>query len=75
MGNVVVTSFLTLDGVMEAPEQWSFPYWNDSIERFKDDELAAADVQLLGRKTYEVFAAAWPSRKGGYADRLNASAK
>lgn len=75
MGNVVVTSFLTLDGVMEAPEQWSFPYWNDAIERFKDEELAAADAQLLGRKTYAVFAEAWPSRTGVYADRLNRSPK
>lgn len=75
MGMVVVTSFLSLDGVMESPEKWSFPYWNDAIEQFKDDELRASDAQLLGRKTYEVFAEAWPSRTGHYADRLNQTDK
>ncbi|GAB3352036.1 dihydrofolate reductase family protein [Lysobacter tyrosinilyticus] len=71
MSKVVVTSFMSMDGVIEAPEKWSFPYWNDTIERFKDEELKAADAQLLGRKTYEAFAAAWPSRSGDYADRFN----
>lgn len=75
MSKIVVTSFLSTDGVMEAPEKWSFPYWNDTIERFKDDELRASEAQLLGRGTYEIFAAAWPSRSGFYADRLNQSHK
>lgn len=75
MGKVVVTSFLSLDGVMESPEKWSFPYWNNTIERFKNEELQAADAQLLGRRTYEGFAEAWPSRTGHYADRLNQSHK
>jgi len=71
----VVTSFITLDGVVEAPERWSFPYWNDRIERFKNEELQASAAQLLGRETYETFAQAWPSRSGFYADRLNAADK
>lgn len=75
MSRIVVTAFMSLDGVMEAPEKWSFPYWNDTIERFKNEELQASDAQLLGRKTYEVFAEAWPSRTGLYADRLNQSHK
>ncbi|HEY0662148.1 MAG TPA: dihydrofolate reductase family protein [Lysobacter sp.] len=75
MSKVVVTSFMTMDGVIESPEKWSFPYWNNDIEQFKDDELRAADAQLLGRRTYEVFAEAWPSRSGHYADRLNATPK
>lgn len=58
MSKIVVTSFVTMDGVIESPEKWSFPYWNKDIEIFKDDELRAADAQLLGRKTYEVFAEA-----------------
>lgn len=75
MSKVVVTSFMSMDGVMESPEKWSFPYWNKDLENFKDDELQAADAQLLGRKTYEVFAEAWPSRSGHYADRLNETPK
>lgn len=75
MSKLIVSSFTSLDGVTESPENWSFPYWNDSIGRFKDEELASVDAQLLGRTTYETFAAAWPSREGAYADRLNASRK
>ena len=71
MRRLIVTEFLSLDGVMEAPHLWSFPYWNDEIEKFKHDELFASDAQLLGRVTYQGFAAAWPSRTGEYADRLN----
>ena len=56
MAKLVVTTFLTLDGVMENPA-WSAPYWNDQISDFKHDELFAADAQLLGRVTYEGFAA------------------
>jgi dihydrofolate reductase len=63
--NVVVTEFVSLDGVVEAPEKWSFPYYNDEIEQFKLDELfAASDAHLLGRETYEIFAASWPPRTG-----------
>jgi dihydrofolate reductase len=77
MRKVIVTEFLTLDGVMEAPNEWSFPYWNDEIGKFKLDELFASDALLLGRVTYEGFAAAWPSRsdEAGFADRMNGVAK
>jgi len=70
---IVVTEFLTLDGVMEAPNEWSFPYWGDDIAKVKLDELFAADAHLLGRVTYEGFAAAWPSMtdEAGFADRMN----
>jgi dihydrofolate reductase len=61
MRKVVVSEFVSLDGVMEAPDQWHNPYWNDEMVKYKSDELAAADALLLGRTTYEVFAAAWPS--------------
>jgi dihydrofolate reductase len=75
MRKVVVTMFLSLDGVMEDPQNWSFPYWTDEIGKFKSDELFASDAQLLGRVTYQGFAAAWPSRSDDYADRLNSLPK
>lgn len=62
MRKVVVSEFLSLDGVMEEPK-WTFPYWNDEIARFKHDELFGSEALLLGRVTYEGFAAAWPSRR------------
>ena len=70
MRKVVVSEFVSLDGVMEAPDQWHNPYWNDEMGKYKSDELAAADALLLGRTTYEVFAAAWPSMtdEGGGAE-------
>ena len=73
MIKVVVTMFLSLDGVMEDPQNWSFPYWNDEIGKFKSDELFASDAQLSGRVTYQGFAAAWLSwtDEQGYADRMN----
>jgi len=71
MRKVVVAEFLSLDGVMEAPEKWSFQFWNDEMAKFKHDELFASDAHLLGRVTYQIFAAAWPSRRGEFADRMN----
>jgi dihydrofolate reductase len=70
---LVVTEFLTLDGVMEAPNEWSFPYFTDDQGAFKNDELFASDAQLLGRITYEGFAAAWPTMTdtGEFGERMN----
>lgn len=70
MRNIVVTEFLSLDGVMEAPA-WTMPYWNDEIATFKGDETNASDALLLGRVTYEGFAAAWPKSKDEGADYFN----
>jgi len=77
MSNVVVTEFLALDGVMEEPGNWSFPYWNDEIAKFKLDELRESDSLLLGRVTYEGFAKAWPSQtdEAGFADKMNSLPK
>ena len=75
MSKVVVTDFVSLDGVVEAPEKWSFPFWNDETTQFKSDELDNTGAHLLGRVTYEAFAASWPSRKGEFADRFNAVPK
>lgn len=59
MRKIVVTEFLSLDGVMEEPA-WTFKYWNDEIAQFKGEESLASDALLLGRVTYQGFAAAWP---------------
>jgi len=74
---LAATLFMSLDGVIESPEKWSFPYWNDEIGRFKHEETFSSDALLLGRVTYEGFAAAWPSRKDpeGFADRFNSMPK
>lgn len=61
MRKVIVSEFVSLNGVMEAPEKWSFPYWNEEIGKLKFDELFASDALLLGRVTYQIFAKAWPS--------------
>ena len=59
MRKIVVSEYLSLDGVMEEPS-WTAPYWNDEIAKFKSEENLASDALLLGRITYEGFAAAWP---------------
>lgn len=70
MRKLVVTEFISLDGVIENPG-WTFPYWNDEIASFKGDESESSDALLLGRVTYEGFAAAWPERKGDGAEYFN----
>jgi dihydrofolate reductase len=60
MRKLVVTEFISLDGVIENPG-WTFKYWNDEIANFKGEETLASDALLLGRATYEGFAAAWPN--------------
>ncbi|MBZ0308630.1 MAG: dihydrofolate reductase family protein [Anaerolineae bacterium] len=70
MRKLVVTEFLSLDGVMEEPA-WSFKYWNDEIAHFKGEESSASDALLLGRVTYQGFAAAWPESKDEGAPYFN----
>src|SRR2546430_8569391 len=74
---LVATLFMTLDGVVEAPDKWSFPFWSAETAKFKLAELHATDALLLGRVTYEGLAAAWPGRKDpdGFADRFNSMPK
>jgi dihydrofolate reductase len=79
MGRIVITEFVSLDGVMEDPggaEDYKYGGWTFEIDRgegdkFKLDEAFEADALLLGRVTYEGFAAAWPSREGEFADKFN----
>jgi dihydrofolate reductase len=74
MRNLVVTEFVSLDSVMENPA-WTFPYWNDEIAAFKGEETDAADALLLGRVTYEGFAAAWPNSPDEGAPYFNSVRK
>jgi len=77
MRKVIVSEYVTLDGVMEEPGTWSFQFWNDEAAKFKFDELFASDALLLGRVTYQGFAKAWPSMtdEQGFADRMNSLPK
>ena len=87
MSKVVVTEFITLDGVIEDPGGsektelggWAFQFERgDEGERFKLDELTASDAQLLGRVTYDGFAAAWPAMEettGDFGKKMNAMPK
>ena len=80
MGKIVVTEFVSLDGVMEDPggaEDFKYGGWTFQIERgeegdrFKLDETMNTEALLLGRRTYEGFAEAWPQREGEFADKFN----
>jgi dihydrofolate reductase len=77
MPKITVTEYVSLDGVFEEPGQWSFPFWTEEAANWKYNELLAADAQLLGRVTYEGFAAAWPTMtdEAGFADRMNGMPK
>ena len=80
---IVVTEFMSLDGVMEAPggEPFKYPGWTFEFDRgddgnqFKVDETRQSDGLLIGRRTYESFAGAWPQRKGEFADKFNSMPK
>ncbi|MBD2435388.1 dihydrofolate reductase family protein [Nostoc sp. FACHB-110] len=74
MRKVVVTEFISLDGVIEEPA-WTAPYWNDEIAKFKDYEQDTSDALLLGRLTYQGFAAAWPQSMDEGADYMNSVSK
>jgi dihydrofolate reductase len=84
MARIVVTEFVSLDGVMEGPGgdndfvrgAWSFQFdRGDEGDKFKSDETVEAEALLLGRRTYEGFAAAWPAREGEFADKFNSMPK
>lgn len=78
MRKIIVSEFLTLDGVMEANERWQFPYFSDDLAEFNKAQILALDSILLGRVTYEIFASSWPYRTNnefGIADKLNSTPK
>ena len=80
MGKIAITEFISLDGVIEDPggaEDYKYGGWSfefdrgDEGDKFKLDETMASDALLLGRRTYEGFADAWPKRDGEFADKFN----
>jgi dihydrofolate reductase len=85
MGRIVVTEFVSVDGVMEAPggeegykyTNWTFEFPDEGQYEYKSEELHDSEALLLGRVTYEGFAAAWPERtdEAGFADKFNAMPK
>ena len=83
MRELIVTEFVSLDGVMEAPggepghphSGWTIEYHDDEQMTYKLDETLEAESLLLGRVTYESFAEAWPPREGEFADKMNSMSK
>jgi dihydrofolate reductase len=83
MSKLIVTEFVTLDGVMEAPggepthphSGWVFDFMGPEQEHYKLNEALEAESHLLGRVTYESFAGAWPKRQGEFADKINSMPK
>ena len=80
MGKLIVSEFITLDGVIEAPggddslgerSGWSMPYFNEETAKFKLADLRESDALLMGRVTYQIHAAAWPSETDEFADLMN----
>jgi dihydrofolate reductase len=74
---LIVSEFVSLDGVMEAPDQWHLQFWHDDMGEYKLEEILASDALLLGRVTYEGFAEAWPSVTDdvGFAEKMNGMPK
>jgi dihydrofolate reductase len=77
MRKVIVSTYVTLDGRVDEVRDWALPYDGDESAKYHADLLRNSDGLLLGRKTYELFAAIWPSRSGEHpvADRINSMAK
>jgi dihydrofolate reductase len=74
MRRIVWSEYVSLDGVVDEPGEWSIPYFSDDLAKYKYDELFGSDALLLGRVTYEGFAAAWPTMEdieGDFAVRMN----
>lgn len=80
MRKVIVSVYTTLDGVMD-PLDWHFQFWNEELGKYAHDLLFASDALLMGRETYEGFAASWPSMtddapgSAGFAERINSLPK
>jgi dihydrofolate reductase len=71
---LIAYEYLTLDGIMESPETWQFPYFSDDFAEFNKAQILSFEASLLGRTTYETFASFWPNQthnEFGLADKIN----
>jgi dihydrofolate reductase len=77
MRRIIVSTYATLNGIIQDPQLWSFDYFDEEAGKFALEQLFAADALLLGRETYQSFAEAWPSRsdEAGFADKMNSMDK
>jgi dihydrofolate reductase len=76
MRKLIEATFVSLDGVVESPEKWAHPYWTDENKNYALSQLSDVDAFLLGRVTYELFAASFSKVKGdNYFDRINSLPK
>jgi dihydrofolate reductase len=75
MRKIVNSTFVSLDGVIENMEAWHFDYVDQDTHRITLEQLRAAEILLMGRRTYESYAAVWPDRTGEYPDGINAMRK
>jgi dihydrofolate reductase len=75
MGKIVSSTFISLDGVINHMEAWHFDFIDGESDALAMQQLCDSDALLMGRRTYETYASAWPGREGDYADRINAMPK
>jgi len=75
MGKIVNSTFVSLDGVINHMDKWHFDFIDAESDAFALHQLQASDAMLMGRRTYDIYAGAWPGRDGEYADRINAISK
>jgi len=75
MGKIVNSTFVSLDGVINHMDRWHFDFIDAESDAIALRQLRDSQAMLMGRRTYEIYAQAWPGRDGEYADRINATAK
>jgi dihydrofolate reductase len=75
MRKIVAGLFISLDGVVEAPDQWHFPYFNEEMGEAVQSMMGSSEAMLLGRRTYEEFAAYWPNSTDDFAEYMNGTPK
>ena len=75
MRKIVAGLFISVDGVVESPEKWQFPYFNDEMGEAVASAMAQGDTMLLGRRTYQEFAGFWPDSDDPFAEQMNTTPK
>jgi dihydrofolate reductase len=77
MRKVINSTYVSLDGVVSNPQEWTFQFRDDTANQFAFEQLMASDALLMGRRTYEAFAAVWPTMKdeAGFATKMNSMPK